>query len=73
VAFVVLNERGEAVTVSLAQGKFTVYTDETGQRLVFNPFLGAPPSPPNTTAPAPPKRSLLSLEELKRQTQGAAQ
>ena len=42
VAFLVLNTRGEAVTIGLAQGKFHVWKDEaTGHVLVRNPFHGA--------------------------------
>lgn len=42
VAFLVLNPRGEGVTVGLAQGKFHVWKDETsGNLLVRNPFHGA--------------------------------
>ena len=70
VAFVIVNERGEGVTLSLAQGKFTVYTDGNGQKMVYNPFLGAPPAAGSPTSPAPPQRSPMSLVELKRQALG---
>jgi hypothetical protein len=43
VVFVVLNERGEGVTLSLAQGKFRVYREQgSGRELAFNPFHGTP-------------------------------
>jgi hypothetical protein len=42
VAFLVLNQRGEAVTIGLAQGKFQVWKDEaSGVFLVRNPFHGS--------------------------------
>lgn len=42
VAFLVLNQRGEGVTLGLAQGKFHVWQEPgTGERLVHNPFHGA--------------------------------
>ena len=42
VAFLVLNQRGEAVTIGLAQGKFRIWKDETtGTFLVRNPFHGS--------------------------------
>jgi len=42
VAFLVLNQRGEGVTLGLAQGKFRVWRDaQTGEKLAHNPFHGS--------------------------------
>ncbi|HVY71570.1 MAG TPA: hypothetical protein VHH73_16675 [Verrucomicrobiae bacterium] len=72
VAFVVLNERGEGVTVSLAQGKFTVFAGEAGQKIASPSFLRAPPPPRgHATSPARSDHGSLRLEDLKRQVQGA--
>ena len=41
VGFFRFNDRGEAVTIGLAQGKFQIVTDEqTGEKLASNPFHG---------------------------------
>ena len=46
VAFLVLNRRGEGVTLGLAQGKFHVWQEPgTGERLVHNLFHGTPDNP----------------------------
>jgi hypothetical protein len=43
VVFLVLNQRGEPVTIGLAQGKFHVWRDpQTGEKFVHNPFHGEP-------------------------------
>ena len=53
VAFLVLNSRGEGVTLGLSQGKFHVWADPaTGEKLVHNPFHGLRPSAPNPNRPA---------------------
>jgi hypothetical protein len=45
VCFLVLNKRGEGVSIGLAQGKFQVTRDpDTGEALVHNLFLGRNPS-----------------------------
>jgi hypothetical protein len=46
VAFLALNQRGEAVTLGLAQGKFHVWQDRTtGDVLVRNPFHSSNSTP----------------------------
>jgi len=40
VAFLVFNQRGEAVVLALAQGKFKVFRDAAGVKHVRNPFHG---------------------------------
>lgn len=71
VLFLKFNQRKEAVTVGLAQGKFVVWTNpETGRKEVYNPFhgrtvTGATKSQGQDSQPAagePP----LSLADLKR-------
>ncbi|MHB8523134.1 MAG: hypothetical protein ACYDH9_20610 [Limisphaerales bacterium] len=76
VAFLVLNQRGEAVTLGLAQGKFRVWTDPaTGRKRAQNLFHGGGEEgrpgaqPQNVTTDAGP----LTLDELKRQVQGGRQ
>ncbi len=69
VGFFVINGRGEAVTLSLSQGKFEVWRDAvTGERHARNPFHGADkPSEragkaSDATAPAP--LPLLALKQV---------
>lgn len=70
VVFLTRNDRGEGVTLALAQGKFTVWTDPTnGQQFTFNPFHGSPP--PSTSGPVSQHDALLALQTLKRVTEGA--
>jgi hypothetical protein len=72
VAFLVLNQRGEGVSLGLAQGKFSVWKDATSERrYAFNPFHGRPrtlirvgQSPGVSRHP-----ELLSLEVLKQRVQ----
>ena len=76
VAFLVINSRGEGVTLGLAQGKFHVSQDEnSGERLVHNLFHGEPGSQgraiPRLDSLATQRR--LSLVELKRRVEKAAQ
>jgi hypothetical protein len=62
VAFLVLNHRGEGVTLGLAQGKFHVeVVKDTKERFASNPFLG------RATKNG---RGLLKLSELKQQVKG---
>jgi hypothetical protein len=75
VAFLRLNQRGEGVTVGLAQGKFEVWQDKASkQKQARNLFLGR--------APAAAGRSLLQdqeksgeilLADLRRAVQGGRQ
>jgi hypothetical protein len=71
VVFLVLNPRGEAVTLGLGQGKFRVATDpRTGEQTVQGLFHGADGSesavPP---AAGPPRRDRMTLAELRRRVQ----
>ena len=67
VAFLVLNQRGEAVTLGLAQGKFHVWQDRTtGDVLVRNPFHGAYSTPTERSRSAGSQASApLTLQALK--------
>ncbi len=71
VAFLVLNQRGEPITLALAQGKFHVWQDKpTGEKFTHNIFHGAGESARGetvTTTNAPSQRKLerLQLNELK--------
>jgi hypothetical protein len=70
VAFVVLNQRGEGVTLGLAQGKFHVWLDPaSGQKMAHNPFHGHAPHRDGTKAPT--SKNPLSLFELKQRAAGA--
>ena len=73
VAFLVLNKRGEAVTIGLAQGKFHVWKDEaTGHVLVRNPFHGADPANSRQSpATRPDASSQLTLSMLKARVKSA--
>lgn len=69
VGFFVINGRGEAVTLSLSQGKFEVWRDAvTGERHARNPFHGADNPSERTrkasdaTAPAP--LPLIALKQM---------
>lgn len=74
VAFLRFNARHEAVTVGLAQGKFSVAKDPSnGQLLARNPFDGSSPRErvnlqTNFAGPAP----RLSLAELRERVKGAS-
>lgn len=66
VAFLVLNQRGEGVTLGLAQGKFRVWRDaQTGEKFAHNPFHGSSEAESRTARPSTPQSSgRLSLVEL---------
>lgn len=65
VLFLVLNQRGEGVTVGLAQGKFKVTEDpQTHEKHAHNPFHGEQPGKSD-------KR--LRLADLKARVKGGAQ
>jgi hypothetical protein len=76
VAFLVGNERGEGVTLGLAQGKFHVW-EEAGVKRVRNLFHGHPPSAaPHAAASHDPGDKIISgaltLDELKGRVQTRA-
>ena len=75
VAFLVLNQRGEGVTLGLRQGKFDVQNDKiTGEKYAHNLFHGRPAiERPQRTPPAPAAAGRLGLSELKRRVQEARQ
>jgi len=69
VAFLVLNPRGEGVTIGLSQGKFHVWQDAaTGEKLVNNPFRGQP----ERSASNRNQAKKLTLATLKQSVTGAA-
>jgi hypothetical protein len=71
VSFLVLNQRGEGVTLGLAQGKFHVSNDPaSGLKLVHNPFHGRPPGTPGESARRATQKTSLELTELKTRVKG---
>jgi hypothetical protein len=74
VAFLVLNQRGEGVSIGLSQGKFQVSKDAaTGEKLAHNRFHGLHPAAPNAATNAvgaTPILNRLTLADLKRRAQG---
>ena len=73
VAFVVFNQRGEGVTLGLAQGKFHVRNEaETGERLVHNLFHGETVTRRQSASASAhlPTQRRLTLAELKRRVRG---
>jgi hypothetical protein len=66
VVFLVFNQRGEPVTIGMAQGKFHVWRDrQTGEKFAHNPFHGVP-------GPAAGGRGKLRVSELKQQVRQVA-
>jgi len=72
VAFLVVNQRGEGVSLGLAQGKFHVWQESaTQQKFVCNPFHGNPASVANVRAVQWVASSgFLTLAELKDRVRG---
>jgi len=73
VAFLVLNQRGEGVTLGLSQGQFEIRQDAaTGERLVHNLFHGEPGyhREGEFQAHRLPTQRRLTLAELKRRVRG---
>jgi len=70
VAFLVLNPRGEGVTLGLAQGKFHIWKDQkTGEKFAHNIFHGATKE---EAAADDKKTAKLALKELARVAQRGA-
>ncbi len=68
IAFLVLNQRGEGVTVGLSQGKFHVWTDPaSGAQLARNPFHGGAVTAAAPGSAAQPAAARLRVDDLKRQ------
>ena len=76
VAFLVLNQRGEGVSVGLSQGKFHIWKDPSrGEKLAYNRFHGLHPSAANPLANGAPAAAVLNrltLADLKQRVQGGA-
>ena len=76
VAFLVLNQRGEGVSIGLSQGKFHIGKDPaTGEKLAHNRFHGLSPTTPNPSAngtSAARVLNRLTLADLKRRAHGGA-
>ena len=73
VAFLVVNQRGEGVTLGLSQGKFHVESgSRPGEEFVHNPFHGTPNSRSQTIVQSArlPTQARLTLAELKRSVRG---
>jgi hypothetical protein len=69
VTFLVLNQRGEGVTIGLCQGKFHVWQNTvTGEKMVNNPFHGQPQS----SLSNPKATKQLTLSTLKQRVTEAA-
>ena len=72
VAFLVLNKKGEGVTLGLAQGKFHVWTDSgTKQKMAHNRFHGLNAAAPDSTVNTPNHtvtkiHNRLALADLKK-------
>ena len=68
VAFLVLNPRGEGVTLGLAQGKFHVWKDKSnGEKFAHNIFHG---TTEKAAAPDEKKSERLALRELAARVKG---
>jgi hypothetical protein len=66
VAFLVINARGQPITLALAQGKFHVWLDnQTGEKLAHNVFHGAPESARNAERLAPSGAAQKNAAQLK--------
>lgn len=78
VAFLRINRRHEGVTLSLAQGKFSVMPGPAGEKYVGSPYLGIGARPPGTAtpnlspAPARPDDSTWTLSHFRRRVQTLA-
>ena len=73
VAFLVFNQRGEGVTLGLAQGKFHIAKEAgTGERLVHNLFHGETGTRPQSVSASAkiPMQRRLTLAELKKRVRG---
>lgn len=68
VTFVRFNNRGDAVTLGMNQGKFSVFKQD-GETLVYSAFHGA--SPPDVSRRS--GRKPMRLQELKERVNGGAQ
>lgn len=70
VAFLRLNQRGEAVTIAMCQGKFEVLRDEaSGERYVRNTFHGGAPRTGAAEKYRLPTELPITLGGLRRQVQ----
>ena len=66
VAFLVLNPRGQPITLALAQGKFHVWLDkQTGEKLAHNVFHGTPELTRKPTELAPGAAGQKKPQRLK--------
>jgi hypothetical protein len=77
VSFMVVNKRGEGVSLGLSQGKFKVSKDPaTGEILVQNRFHGHNPQATNSAVQTLPNGRViinrLTLADLKQRVQGGA-
>ena len=74
VAFLVLNQRGEGVSIGLSQGKFEVFRDrDTGEKLARNRFHGREGGTPKASAAQPDEAGVLrrlTVVDLKSRAQG---
>ena len=74
VAFLVINEGGEAVSLGMSQGKFHIWTDGvTKQKYARNPFHGGDRTPGGVFTQSSTTRPLLTLTGLKQRVTGDTQ
>ncbi len=77
VAFLVINPRGEGVSLGLAQGKFHVWQDRaSGKKFAASLFHGAPPDPlpaSRLQAQSSGSNERLTVEQLKQRVHGGVE
>jgi hypothetical protein len=74
VVFLVINPRGEAVSLGMSQGKFHIWTDRiTKQKYARNPFHGGDRTPDGVSTQSSTTRPQLTLTGLKQRVTGDTQ
>jgi hypothetical protein len=74
VAFLVINQRGEGVSLGMSQGKFHIWTDGvTKQKYARNPFHCGDQTAGTVSIQSPATRLSLTLESLQQRVHLAAQ
>lgn len=73
-AFLVINQRGEGVSLGMSQGKFHIWTDRvTKQKYARNPFHGGDQTPGGIITQSSTTRPRLTLTDLKQRVTGDTQ
>ena len=74
VVFLVINPRGEGVSLGMSQGKFHIWSDRvTRQKYARNPFHGGDRTPGGVFMQSSATRPLLTLTGLKQRVTGETQ